>query len=34
LELKDGLNHWKYSEKLLETLPLLVSKDNEEGQEL
>jgi hypothetical protein len=34
LDLKDGLNHWKHSEKLLETLPLLVSKDNEEGQEL
>jgi ADP-ribosylglycohydrolase len=36
VDLKDGLNHWKYSEKLLETLPLLVAspKDNEEGQEL
>jgi ADP-ribosylglycohydrolase len=34
LDLKDGLNHWKYSEKLLETLPLLASKDDEDGQEL
>jgi ADP-ribosylglycohydrolase len=36
LDLKDGLNHWKHSEKLLETLPLLVASDgdNEEGQEL
>jgi ADP-ribosylglycohydrolase len=34
LDLKDGLNRWMHSEKLLETLPLLASKDNEEGQEL
>ena len=36
LDLKDGLNHWKHSEKLLETLPLLVTdtKDNEEEPEL
>jgi ADP-ribosylglycohydrolase len=34
LDLKGGLNHWKHSEKLLDTLPLLASKDNEEGQEL
>jgi ADP-ribosylglycohydrolase len=34
LDLKGDLNHWKHSEKLLETLPLLASKDNEEGQEL
>jgi hypothetical protein len=34
LDLKDGLNHWKHSEKLLETLPLLASKDNKERQEL
>jgi ADP-ribosylglycohydrolase len=34
LDLKNGLNHWKHSEKMLETLPLLASKDSEEGQEL
>jgi ADP-ribosylglycohydrolase len=35
LDLKDGLNHWKHSETLLETFPLLASsKDNEGGQEL
>lgn len=34
LDLKDGLNNWKHSEKLLETLPLLVAtKDNKEGQD-
>lgn len=33
-DLKDGLHHWKHSEKMLETLPLLASKDSEEGQEL
>jgi hypothetical protein len=32
LDLKGGLNHWQYSEKLLETLRLLASKNNEEGQ--
>ena len=36
LESKNTLNHWKRSEKLLESLPLLAAstKDNEEGQEL
>ena len=34
LDLKDGLNHWKHSENLLENLPLLASKNNVEGQEL
>jgi ADP-ribosylglycohydrolase len=33
-DLKDGLNHWKHSEELLETLPLLASKDSQEGREL
>jgi hypothetical protein len=26
VDLKDGLNHWKHSEKLLETLPLLAGE--------
>jgi ADP-ribosylglycohydrolase len=34
LDLKDGLNHWKHSDNLLESLPLLASKESKEGQEL
>jgi hypothetical protein len=34
LDLKDGLNHWKHSDDLLESLPLLTSKESKEGQEL
>jgi ADP-ribosylglycohydrolase len=34
LDLKDSLNHWEHSEKLLETLPLLAIMGNEERQEL
>jgi hypothetical protein len=30
LDLKDGLSHWKHSEKMLKSLPLLASKDNED----